>query len=214
MDTPPYFSFKPTQTPKGLECSSMWKKRITTPGRIKWSNELKPQKRIRNGRTHKKLHGGSLWKFASARLNNFLAKTLRFIKLVSIWGRLQGFLDSNMKLHDIASLKLTQPVKIGLAKRKIVFQASFFRSYVSFRECISADPLEPWGQGEGAWGGSAWPRYESQARIKPWSSSQPRPKLRMRCRGSGASVSQRFEGRVRHTVVLFRRFGRAAEGAV
>ena len=32
-------------------------------------------------------------------------------------------------------------------------------------------------------------------------------------RGSGASVSQRFEGRVRHTVV-FRRFGRAAEGAV
>ena len=36
---------------------------------------------------------------------------------------------------------------------------------------------------------------------------------RMRCRGSGASVSQRFEGRVRHTVV-FRRFGRAAEGAV
>ncbi len=45
MDTPPYFSFKPTQTPKGLECSSMWKKRITTPGRIKWSNELKPQKK-------------------------------------------------------------------------------------------------------------------------------------------------------------------------
>ena len=37
--------------------------------------------------------------------------------------------------------------------------------------------------------------------------------FRMRCRGSGASVSQRFEGRVRHTVV-FRRFGRAAEGAV
>ena len=36
----------------------------------------------------------------------------------------------------------------------------------------------------------------------------------MRCRGSGASVSQRFEGRVRHTVVLCRRFGRAAEGAV
>ena len=32
-------------------------------------------------------------------------------------------------------------------------------------------------------------------------------------RRSGASVSQRFEGRVRHTVV-FRRFGRAAEGAV
>ena len=37
--------------------------------------------------------------------------------------------------------------------------------------------------------------------------------FRMRCRGSGASVSQRFEGRVRHTVV-FRRFGRAAKGAV
>ena len=37
--------------------------------------------------------------------------------------------------------------------------------------------------------------------------------FRMRCRGSGASVSQRFEGRMRHTVV-FRRFGRAAEGAV
>ena len=36
---------------------------------------------------------------------------------------------------------------------------------------------------------------------------------RMRCRGSGASGSQRFEGRVRHTVV-FRRFGRAAESAV
>ena len=37
--------------------------------------------------------------------------------------------------------------------------------------------------------------------------------FRMRCRGFGASVSQRFEGRVRHTVA-FRRFGRAAEGAV
>ena len=32
-------------------------------------------------------------------------------------------------------------------------------------------------------------------------------------RGSGASVSPRFEGRVRHTLV-FRRFGSAAEGAV
>ena len=37
--------------------------------------------------------------------------------------------------------------------------------------------------------------------------------FRLRCRGFGASVSQRFEGRVRHTVV-FRRFGRAAGGAV
>ena len=35
----------------------------------------------------------------------------------------------------------------------------------------------------------------------------------MRCRGSGASVSPRFEGRVRRTLV-FRRFGSAAEGAV
>ena len=37
--------------------------------------------------------------------------------------------------------------------------------------------------------------------------------FRMRCRGSGASVSPRFQGRVRRTLV-FRRFGSAAEGAV
>ena len=36
----------------------------------------------------------------------------------------------------IPSLKLTQPLKMGLSKRNIVFQSSIFRCYVSFREGI------------------------------------------------------------------------------
>ena len=34
------------------------------------------------------------------------------------------------------SLKLTWPLKIGHPKRKLVFQPSIFRGYVSFRDCI------------------------------------------------------------------------------
>ncbi len=37
---------------------------------------------------------------------------------------------------DVPSLELTQPLKIGLLKRKVVFQPS--RYYVSFRECSFA----------------------------------------------------------------------------
>ena len=36
----------------------------------------------------------------------------------------------------IPSLKLTYPLKIGLPNRKVVFQPSIFRGYVSFREGI------------------------------------------------------------------------------
>ena len=49
-----------------------------------------------------------------------------------------------MKVHEmknfhfkrIPSLKLTYPLKIGLPKRKLAFQPSIFRGYVSFREDI------------------------------------------------------------------------------
>lgn len=44
-------------------------------------------------------------------------------------GSWQGFLDYTMKLHDIPSLKVTQPLKIGLAKMNIVFQPAFFSRY-------------------------------------------------------------------------------------
>ena len=36
--------------------------------------------------------------------------------------------------NTIPSLKLTWPLKIGLPNRKVVFQPSIFRGYVSFRE--------------------------------------------------------------------------------
>jgi len=36
----------------------------------------------------------------------------------------------------IPSLKLTYPLKIGLPKRKVVFQPSILKGYVSFREGI------------------------------------------------------------------------------
>ena len=35
---------------------------------------------------------------------------------------------------SVPSLKLTEPLKIGLPNRKVVFQPSIFRGYVSFRE--------------------------------------------------------------------------------
>ncbi len=41
------------------------------------------------------------------------------------------------KLPRLPSLKLTYPLKIGLPKRKLVFQPSIFRCYVSFREGIA-----------------------------------------------------------------------------
>ena len=45
--------------------------------------------------------------------------------------------------HQLApSLKLTQPLKIGNPKRKLVFKPSIFRGYVSFRECNSFIYLE------------------------------------------------------------------------
>ena len=41
------------------------------------------------------------------------------------------------KKIDVPSLKLTfSPLKIGLPNRKVVFQPSIFRGYVSFREGI------------------------------------------------------------------------------
>ena len=40
-------------------------------------------------------------------------------------------------LNLLPSLKLTLPLKMGLPKRKLVFQPSIFRGYVSFREGIT-----------------------------------------------------------------------------
>ena len=40
------------------------------------------------------------------------------------------------KNHYVHSLKLTYPLKMCLPKRKVVFQPSIFRGYVSFREGI------------------------------------------------------------------------------
>ena len=37
-------------------------------------------------------------------------------------------------IPKVPSLKLTKPMKIGLPKRKLIFQPSIFRCYVSFRE--------------------------------------------------------------------------------
>ena len=49
-------------------------------------------------------------------------------------------LEQKMLIHqhfdvsDVPSLKLTYPLKIGLPNRKVVFQPSIFKGYVSFRE--------------------------------------------------------------------------------
>ena len=60
------------------------------------------------------------------------------------WLFLQTFLlYSGMNMDDklpcicLHSLKLTQPLKKGHAKRKLVFQPSIFRCHVSFREGIT-----------------------------------------------------------------------------
>ena len=49
---------------------------------------------------------------------------------------------SGWKIHhwDYHSLKLTWHLKIGHPKRKLVFQPSIFRCYVSFRECKQLTP--------------------------------------------------------------------------
>ena len=43
--------------------------------------------------------------------------------------------ESRIENDLLPSLKLTWPLKIGLPNRKVVFQPSVFRCYVSFRGC-------------------------------------------------------------------------------
>ena len=43
-------------------------------------------------------------------------------------------LKYGFRMHQLPSLKLTQPLKIGLPNRKLVFQPSIFRGYVSLPE--------------------------------------------------------------------------------
>ena len=46
--------------------------------------------------------------------------------------------NSVLGVYSVPSLKLTWPLKIDLPNRKVVFQPSIFRGYVSFREGKSA----------------------------------------------------------------------------
>ena len=51
--------------------------------------------------------------------------------------QLGDFLGEKKTVHflpGVPSLKLTYPLKIGLPNRKVVFQPSIFRGYVSCRE--------------------------------------------------------------------------------
>ncbi len=43
-------------------------------------------------------------------------------------------ISTSLKFFNLHSLKLTWPLKMGLPNRKVVFQPSIFRCYVSFRE--------------------------------------------------------------------------------
>ena len=66
---------------------------------------------------------------------------------------------------------------------------------------ISADPLEPRGQGEAR--GEAVHGRDTKVRHELSPEVQAnRGRSCMRCRGPGASVSQRFEGRVAHRGVV------------
>ena len=55
----------------------------------------------------------------------------------AIWGIYVEF-------QGVHSLKLTWPLKIGHPKRKVIFQPSIFRGYVSFREGSSLSKRPRW----------------------------------------------------------------------